>query len=69
MDTITKSLPIFAKENSKKVRYVLNDCFLIFWFRFFYKYQAFIENKALKALGDVRTKGIYIRNGQKIVVK
>ena len=37
---ITKSLPVFAKENSKKVRYVLNDCFLIFWFRFFYKYQA-----------------------------
>ena len=35
-----------------------NDCFLIFWFRFFYKYQALIENKALKALGDVRTKGI-----------
>ena len=50
---ITKSLPIFAKENSKKVRYVLNDCFLIFWFRFFYKYQALIENKALKALADI----------------
>ena len=50
---ITKSLPIFAKENSKKVRYQLNDCFLIFWFRFFYKYQALVENKALKALGDI----------------
>lgn len=48
---ITKSLPIFAKENSKKVRYQLNDCFLIFWFRFFYKYQALVENKALKSLG------------------
>ena len=50
---ITKSLPVFAKENSKKVRYQLNDCFLIFWFRFFYKYQALVENKALKALGDI----------------
>ena len=50
---ITKSLPIFAKENSKKVRYQLNDCFLIFWFRFFYKYQALVENKALKALGEI----------------
>ena len=63
---ITKSLPIFAKENSKKVRYVLNDCFLIFWFRFFlddcflifwfrffFKYQALVENKALKALSDI----------------
>ncbi len=50
---ITKSLPIFAKENSKKVRYQLSDCFLIFWFRFFYKYQAFVENKALKSLGEI----------------
>ena len=50
---ITKSLPIFARKNSKKVRYALNDCFLIFWFRFFYKYQSLVENKALKALGDI----------------
>ena len=50
---ITKSLPIFAKENSKKVRYQLNDCFLIIWFRFFYKYQALVENKALKSLGEI----------------
>ncbi len=50
---ITKSLPIFAKGNSKKVRYQLNDCFLIFWFRFFYKYQALVENKALKSLGEI----------------
>ncbi len=50
---INKSLPIFAKENSKKVRYQLNDCFMIFWFRFFYKYQALVENKALKALGEI----------------
>ncbi|MBR1880744.1 MAG: hypothetical protein IJ804_08390 [Prevotella sp.] len=50
---ITKSLPLYAKENSKKGRYTLNDCFLIFWFRFFYKYQSLVENKALKALGDI----------------
>ena len=50
---INKSQPIFAKENSKKVRYQLSDCFLIFWFRFFYKYQALVENKALKSLGEI----------------
>ena len=50
---ITKSLPIFAKENSKKVRYQLSDCFLTFWFRFFYKYQALVENRAFRALGDI----------------
>ncbi|MBR1468620.1 MAG: ATP-binding protein [Prevotella sp.] len=50
---IKKSLPIFAPQNSKKVRYVLSDSFLIFWFRFFYKYQALVENRALKALADI----------------
>lgn len=50
---ITKSLPIFAKPTSKKVRYQLNDCFLIFWFRFFYKHQALVENKALKSLDAI----------------
>jgi len=50
---INKSLPLFARENSKKVRYHLDDCFLIFWFRFFFKYQALVENKALKALGEI----------------
>ena len=60
---ITKSLPIFAKENSKKVRYVLNDSFLIFWFRFFYKYQALVENKALKTLGDIIKRDYSVVSG------
>jgi len=50
---ITKSLPIYAKENSKKVRYTLSDCFLTLWFRFHYKHQALVENRALKALGNI----------------
>ena len=50
---ITKSLPIFAKANSKKIRYALDDCFLTLWFRFFYKYQRLVENNALKSLGDI----------------
>ena len=50
---ISKHQPIFAKENSKKVRYELDDCFLIMWFRFFFKYQALVENKALKDLGVI----------------
>ena len=50
---VAKSLPIFAKPSSKKMRYQLNDCFLIFWFRFFYKYQALVENRALKSLDAI----------------
>ena len=50
---IEKRLPIFAKENAKKVRYTLNDRFLDLWFRFFYKYQDFVANNALSQLGRV----------------
>lgn len=50
---ISKYQPIFAKENGRKVRYQLNDCFLILWFRFFFKYQALVENKAMKALDAI----------------
>ena len=50
---ITKYQPIFAKESSKKVRYQLDDCFLIFWFRFFFKYQALVENKDMKSLDTI----------------
>lgn len=47
---IEKHLPVFAKENSKKTRYALSDCFLTFWFRFFFKYQAIVANDALNQL-------------------
>lgn len=50
---IEKHLPIFAKENSKKTRYVLSDNFLTLWFRFVYKYQSFIENDALEQLARI----------------
>ena len=50
---IKKRLPIFAKENSKKARYTLSDSFLTLWFRFFYKYQAFVENDALNQLARI----------------
>ena len=50
---ITKALPVFSKPNGKKMRYQLDDCFLIFWFRFFYKYQSLVENKALHSLDTI----------------
>ena len=40
---ITKSLPIFSKVSSKNIRYVINDNFLNFWFRFIYKFSHIIE--------------------------
>lgn len=35
--------PIFAKPNSRTQKYVIEDNFLNFWFRFIYKYQSAIE--------------------------
>lgn len=40
---ITKSTPMFAKSETKNVRYVLEDNYLSFWFRFIYKYSHIIE--------------------------
>ena len=50
---IEKHLPLFAKETAKKVRYRLSDNFLTLWFRFFYKYQAYVENNALGQLARI----------------
>ena len=40
---ITKNLPIFSKVATKNVRYALEDNFLVFWFRFIYKYGYMLE--------------------------
>lgn len=47
---IDKHVPLFAKPKSKNVRYVIHDNFLTLWFRFFYKYQSYIESGALSQL-------------------
>ena len=50
---ITRAQPIFAKDNAKKTRYVMTDCFMTLWFRFFYKYQHILANDALEQLGSI----------------
>ncbi len=50
---IEKTLPLFSRPDAKKVRYKLCDNFLIIWFRFFFKYQAYIENGALGQLSRI----------------
>ena len=40
---ISKNIPIFAKSETKNVQYVINDNYLMFWFRFVYKYAYMIE--------------------------
>lgn len=40
---ISRMRPIGADENTRNVRYYINDNFLTFWFRFVYKYRSAIE--------------------------
>ena len=42
-DLIKKKRPILSKEGSQTVRYEVSDMFLRFWFRYFIKYQNYIE--------------------------
>jgi len=50
---INTRLPIFAKAGSKQVRYIIEDNFLSFWFRFIYKYQNYIESGSYNLLATV----------------
>ena len=40
---INKHIPIFAKSETKNVRYVIRDNYFTFWFRFIYKYSHIVE--------------------------
>ncbi len=60
---IEKHVPIFSKPKAKNVRYILCDNFLIFWFRFFYKYQNFIESGALNQLQRIIKRDISVVEG------
>lgn len=53
---IRKKRPLRAKDNSKSVRYEINDIFLRFWFRYFYKYRSWIEIKNYSALASLIKK-------------
>ena len=50
---ISKVLPIFAKVETKNVRYVLDDNFLSFWFRFIYKYSYMVEVGGYEQLKEI----------------
>ena len=40
---ISRNIPLFAKSETKNVRYEIDDNFLTFWFRFIYRYSYIIE--------------------------
>lgn len=50
---ISKMQPMFEKTTNKNVRYGIQDNFLRFWFRFFYKYSYIIQLDAYSRLRDI----------------
>ena len=55
-DLIKKKRPILSKEGSQTVRYEVSDMFLRFWFRYFIKYQNYIEIQNFECLADIIKK-------------
>lgn len=55
-DLVKKKRPILSKENSQTVRYDVSDLFLRFWFRYFIKYQNYIEIQNYERLADIIKK-------------
>lgn len=52
-EVIKRKRPILSKEGTQAVRYEISDLFLRFWFRYFIKYQRYIEIGNLKGLADI----------------
>ena len=52
-ELISKRQPLFEKNTNKNVRYVLDDVFYCFWFRFIFKYSYIIEIENYAKLREI----------------
>ncbi len=50
---IRKIRPVFSKEGSRSQKYVIEDNFLNFWFRFIYKYRSAVEIENFEYLKNI----------------
>lgn len=53
---VKKKRPVFSKEGTQAVRYEISDLFLRFWFRYFIKYQSYIEIQNYERLATIIKK-------------
>lgn len=60
---IRKRHPIFAKVAAKTARYELNDNFLVFWFRFMYRYSYILELKGYEQLREIVRRDYSVLSG------
>jgi uncharacterized protein len=61
---ISKKIPIFAKVETKNVRYSIEDNFLTFWFRFIYKYSHMIEIRGFQELKNLISRDYSTYSGR-----
>lgn len=55
--------PIFARPSGKQIKYVINDNFLTFWFRFIYKYQNYIQSGSVNLLKEIVKRDFPVFSG------
>ena len=60
---IRKHQPLFAKTAAKTARYELNDNFLVFWFRFVYRYRYMLELQGCEQLREVIRRDYAVLSG------
>ena len=60
---IRKRHPISAKVAAKTARYELNDNFLVFWFRFMYRYSYILELKGYEQLREIVRRDYPVLSG------
>lgn len=63
-ELVKKKRPILTKDGTQAVRYEISDLFLRFWFRYFIKYQRYIEVGNLKGLSDIIKQDYPTYSGQ-----
>ncbi|MCQ2287260.1 MAG: ATP-binding protein [Bacteroidales bacterium] len=55
--------PIFARPSGKQIKYVIDDNFLSFWFRFIYKYQNYIQSGSVNLLKEIVKRDFPVFSG------
>ena len=60
---IRRHQPVFAKTAAKTVRYELDDRFLVFWFRFMYRYSYILELKGYEQLREIIRRDYPVLSG------
>lgn len=60
---IRRNLPLFDKPSGNNMKYILDDNFFVFWFRFIYKYNYMIEIAAYEKLRQIIERDYTVFSG------